>query len=97
MARVNACPSDLHADNTGKCVPFRHFGEARLEAADEEFALVDELGGEVVVEGDEELLVVHDLALPGVGIDVLEMVEELAQLVAGNVQALPVDVFEEGG
>ena len=48
------------------------------------------------MEGDEELFVVHDLALPGVVIDVLELVEEFAQLVAGNVQALPVDVFEEG-
>ena len=82
---------------TGKRVPFRHFGGGRLEAADEEFAFVDELGGEAVVEGDEELFVVHDLALPGVGIDVLELVEEFAQLVAGNVQALPVDVLEEGG
>ena len=39
-----------------------------LQAADEEFALEDHLGGEVVVEGDEELFVVDDLALPGFGI-----------------------------
>ena len=40
-----------------------------LQAADEEFALEDHLCGEVVVEGDEELFVVDDLALPGFGID----------------------------
>ena len=50
-----------------------------LQAADEEFALEDYLGGEVIVQGDEELFVVHDLALPCVGIDVLELVEGGAQ------------------
>ena len=42
-----------------------------LEAADEEFALVDHLGGEMVVEEEEELFVVHDFAAPGGAVDFL--------------------------
>jgi hypothetical protein len=48
-----------------------------LEATDEEFALVDHLGGEMVVEGEEELFVAHDLLLPLGSVDSLELVEGL--------------------
>jgi hypothetical protein len=40
-----------------------------LETADEQFALVDHLGGQVVVEGKEEFFVAHDLLLPLDAID----------------------------
>jgi hypothetical protein len=52
--------------------------ECWLEAADEEFALVDHLGGEMVVEGEEKLFVAHDLLLPLGSVDGLELVEGLA-------------------
>ncbi len=46
-----------------------------LQAADEEFALVDHLRGQVVVEVDEELFVADDFVLPAGAVDLLELVE----------------------
>ena len=64
-----------------------------LEAADQEFALVDHLWGEMVVEGEEELFVAHDLLFPLRAVDGLEGVEGFAR----EVEALPVDVVEVRG
>src|SRR6185312_827280 len=64
-----------------------------LEAADEEFALVDHLGREVVMEEEEEGLVIHDLMTPLGTVDLLELVEGFA----GEVEAFPVDVVVVGG
>src|ERR1039458_5343195 len=50
----------------------------------------------MVVEVDEELFVVHDFALPGRGIDVLELVERLAQFSFVGVEPGPAYVFEVG-
>jgi len=60
-----------------------------LEAADEEFAFVDHLWWEVVVEQEEELFVAHDFFVPGGAVYVLELVE----FGLGHVEAVPVHVF----
>src|SRR6266851_2360641 len=63
---------------------------AKLQSADEQLTLVDHLGGQVVVEGQEQLLVPHDILPPGRPVDLLQLVEGGA----GEVQPLPVDVVE---
>jgi hypothetical protein len=62
----------------------------RLQAADEEFALVNHLRWEVVVEQEEELFVAHDFLLPLGAVDGLQLVEGGL----GEVEALPTDVVE---
>jgi len=51
----------------------------------------------VVVEGEEELFVAHDLLFPLGAVDGLEGVEGGFHLFAGNVEALPVHVVEVRG
>ena len=55
----------------------------RLQPADEEFALEDHLGGEMVVQGDEQFFLVHDFALPCVGIHLQKLIEGGAQFGSG--------------
>ena len=65
----------------------------RLESADQQFALVDHLRRQVVVEVDEELLVADDFACARPRGRLLELVECAR---AENVEAGPVDVLVVG-
>src|SRR5262245_8979549 len=60
----------------------------KLQAADKEFAFVDHLLGEMVMELNAELFVVNDFVLPGGTIDGLQLVE----LTFGKVEAVPFHV-----
>ena len=59
------------------------------EPADQEFALVDHLRRQVIVQIDEQLLVLDHLFAPLRGIDSLHFLE----LLAVNVETTPVDVL----
>ena len=61
----------------------------RSQPADEEFALVDHLGRQMIVEVDEELFVADDLSAPELAVDGLQ----LLKLLTREFEAFPMDVF----
>src|SRR5215469_5173463 len=64
------------------------------QPADQQLALIDHLRREVVMKQEEQLLVIHYLAAPGCPVDCLELVKKPTQLLAGDADALPVDVLK---
>ena len=58
----------------------------RLQPANEQFAFVDHLRRQVIVQIDEQLFMADDLSAPGLAIDFLQLFEFLARI----IKALPV-------
>ena len=60
-----------------------------LQAANEEFAFVDEFLRKMIVQVEEKLLMPNNLPAPGGAVQALEFLEFLL----GKIQSIPVDVF----
>src|ERR1039458_638384 len=65
---------------------------ARLQAADQQFPLVDHLRGQMIVQVDKELFVSHHFFVPCLPVDGLQFVEALL----GIVEPSPIDIFIGG-
>src|SRR5579863_1965080 len=64
-----------------------------LQAADKQLALIYHLGRQVVMQGDEELFVLHYFSSPRDAINVLQPIEKRPR----KVQTVPLDVVVIGG